>query len=261
MCWAKGAVVCPRARVGLAPFFPALPPLPLPSRSQFYTLIPHACGTKAPPLLLSKAALQKKREMIEALIEIEIATKLMKGACRLLCCCFFAIVRGLIVGWGIGPRACRATRGCRDARKGAPTPPPFPPPRACPPLLWWPHRQRHRGRHAVCGAPAGRQLPQPARGPRAHHRRRAPGVDCQVHAGHARPHAQRLHPGAAPGAVAAPAAWGWYPQWQWWCGSHVRARNAWCGSARCGQAPPACDVLPSAAWAAAPLSCPLASFL
>ena len=46
--------------------------------SQFYTLIPHACGTSQPPLLRSRAELQKKREMVEALIDIEIATNLLK---------------------------------------------------------------------------------------------------------------------------------------------------------------------------------------
>jgi len=46
--------------------------------NQFYTLIPHDFGIKEPPLISDKDELQKKMKLMEALIDIEIATTLMK---------------------------------------------------------------------------------------------------------------------------------------------------------------------------------------
>ena len=61
--------------------------------SRFYTLIPHASGHAQPPLIDNSAAVQKKREMVEALIDIEIAASLLKEAgggtqvCVCVCVC------------------------------------------------------------------------------------------------------------------------------------------------------------------------------
>lgn len=46
--------------------------------SRFYTLIPHSFGRSVPPVIRNSETLKKKMAMLEALADIEIATKLMK---------------------------------------------------------------------------------------------------------------------------------------------------------------------------------------
>jgi len=46
--------------------------------NKFYTLIPHDFGTKQVPLIDNSEELQKKMKLMEALIDIEIATTLLK---------------------------------------------------------------------------------------------------------------------------------------------------------------------------------------
>lgn len=46
--------------------------------SRFYTLIPHSFGRQVPPVIKNAEVLKKKMQMLEALADIEIATKLMK---------------------------------------------------------------------------------------------------------------------------------------------------------------------------------------
>jgi len=46
--------------------------------NEFYTLIPHDFGFTVPPVIKDKAHLKQKLEMVEALADIEIATKLLK---------------------------------------------------------------------------------------------------------------------------------------------------------------------------------------
>lgn len=46
--------------------------------NRFYTLIPHASGRAQPPYLTSQRAVQSKREMIEALMGIEITTSMVQ---------------------------------------------------------------------------------------------------------------------------------------------------------------------------------------
>ncbi|VEL14900.1 unnamed protein product [Protopolystoma xenopodis] len=47
--------------------------------TQFYTLIPHDFGIRQPPLLDSLPAIEKKAQMLEDLLEIEVAYKLMRS--------------------------------------------------------------------------------------------------------------------------------------------------------------------------------------
>jgi len=48
--------------------------------SEFYTLIPHNFGRRVPPVINSIDVLKSKMNMLEALTDIEVATKLMKEA-------------------------------------------------------------------------------------------------------------------------------------------------------------------------------------
>lgn len=49
-----------------------------PLTNQFYTLIPHDFGYKTPPLLDSVDMVKEKLEMLETLLEIEVATSIVK---------------------------------------------------------------------------------------------------------------------------------------------------------------------------------------
>ncbi|CAH1792738.1 unnamed protein product [Owenia fusiformis] len=51
----------------------------LDASNRFYTLIPHDFGMKKPPLLDSSEIIKKKTEMIDNLLEIEVAYNLLKG--------------------------------------------------------------------------------------------------------------------------------------------------------------------------------------
>ena len=48
--------------------------------SEYYTLVPHCFGFKKPPLIDTEKMLRKEMELVEALSEIEIATKLLKDS-------------------------------------------------------------------------------------------------------------------------------------------------------------------------------------
>ena len=48
--------------------------------SQYYTLVPHNFGFSVPPAITTKKMLEKEQDLVEALSEIEIATKLLKSS-------------------------------------------------------------------------------------------------------------------------------------------------------------------------------------
>lgn len=51
----------------------------LDATTRFYTLIPHDFGLNKPPLLDDAGVIKSKREMLDSLLEIEIAYSLMKS--------------------------------------------------------------------------------------------------------------------------------------------------------------------------------------
>lgn len=65
----------------------SIAPLPSRRRGSFYTCIPSAFGTDTPPLIDSEAALQGKVQVLDALMEIEVASSILNAEVRWCCCC------------------------------------------------------------------------------------------------------------------------------------------------------------------------------